>query len=660
VTDAPPPAWTPTPELAASSNVGRFMAAHGFDDFEALRRRSIEDPEWFWDAFVRFLDIPFTQPYTAVLDESRGIEWATWFTGGRTNAAAACVDRWADDPARRDHPAVVWEGEEGEPRSVTYGELRRLTDAIAGGLAARGVGEGDAVGVFLPMLPETVATVMAVAKLGAIFLPIFSGYGAEAVAVRLEEGAARALVTADGTTRRGRVVPMKETADAAVAMVPGVETVVVVDRLGIDVPMQPGRDLTLASCCALAPTERFETPALDAEHPLFVAYTSGTTGKPKGVVHVHAGFVAKIAEEVGFQADCRSTVTGGDRDDVLFWLTDLGWIMGPWQIFGTLAWGATMFCYDGAPDHPGPDRLWAMVERHRISILGISPTLARALMAHGDDAVRAHDRSSLRVLGSTGEPWNEGPWWWYFRTVGEERCPVINVSGGTEVGCFLAPHVVESIAPCSLGGPALGCAVDVVDDDCHPVRGVVGELICRRPWPAMTRGMWKDPDRYLETYWSRWPGVWWHGDWASIDANGRWYLHGRSDDTIKVAGKRLGPAEVETALVEHPAVVEAAAVGLPDELKGETLVCYVVVATGTTVDDTLRAELRARVGDALGKAFTPSAVHVTTALPKTRSNKVMRRSIRAVALGQSAGDLSGLEDPSALEAIAAATRDGAA
>ena len=649
------PAWTPSAEYRTGSNVGRFMAAHGFDDFETLRQRSIDEPEWFWDAFVRFLGIPFETPYSAVVDDSRGIEWATWFTDGRLNAATVCVDRWADDPARRDHPAIVWEGEEAEPRTVTYGELRRLTDAIAGGLAARGIGAGDAVGVFLPMLPETVATVMAVAKLGAIFLPIFSGYGHEAVAVRLEEGEAKALVTADGTTRRGKVVSMKATADAAVAEAGGVDTVVVVPRLGLDVAMTEGRDLTLADLEALAPADRFETPSLDAETPLFIAYTSGTTGKPKGVVHVHGGFVVKIAEEVGFQADCRSLVTGGDRDDVLFWLTDLGWIMGPWQIFGTLACGATMFCYDGAPDHPGPDRLWEMVERHRITILGISPTLARALMAQGDDHVRAHDRSSLRVLGSTGEPWNEGPWWWYFDVVGERRCPVINVSGGTEVGCFLAPHVVEPIAPCSLGGPALGCAVDVVDDDCNPVRGVVGELVCRKPWPAMTRGMWKEPDRYLETYWSRWPGVWWHGDWASVDAQGQWFLHGRSDDTIKLAGKRLGPAEVETALVEHPAVVEAAAIGMPDELKGETLVCYVVVAPGTEADDDLRAALRAQVGDALGKAFTPSAVRFTAALPKTRSNKIMRRTIRSVALGQSPGDLSGLEDPAALDAIAGAS-----
>ena len=648
--------WKPTPELAAASNVGRFMATHGFDDFEDLRQRSIDDPEWFWDAFIRFAGLPFDTPYSEVLDESAGIEWATWFTGGTLNVASVCVDRWADDPARSDHPAILWEGEEGEPRSMTYGELRTLTDAIAAGLAQRGIGVGDAVGVFLPMLPETVATVMAVAKLGAIFLPIFSGYGPEAVAVRLEEGEAKALVTADATIRRGKVIPMKETADAAVARVPSVSTVVVVPRLGIDVPMTAGRDLTLAECCALTPAAPFATPAFDAEHPLFIAYTSGTTGKPKGVVHVHGGFVVKIAEEVGFQADCRSVPTGGDRDDVLFWLTDLGWIMGPWQIFGTLAWGATMFCYDGAPDFPGPDRLWAMVERHRISILGVSPTLIRALMAGGDEPVRAHDLSSLRVLGSTGEPWNNGPWWWYFEEVGGGRCPVINVSGGTEVGCFLSPHVVEPIAACSLGGPALGCAVDVVDDDCQPVRGIVGELVCRRPWPAMTRGMWKEPDRYLETYWSRWPGVWWHGDWASIDANGQWFLHGRSDDTIKLAGKRLGPAEVESALVDHHAVVESAAIGMPDELKGEKLVCFVVLAPGTPSTDELRAELTALVGSRLGKSFMPSAVHFTTALPKTRSNKIMRRTIRAVALGQDPGDISGLEDAGALDAIAAAMR----
>jgi acetyl-CoA synthetase len=642
--------WTPTPEVAAASNVGRFMAEHGFSDFEALRTRSVEDPAWFWDAFVRFAGIEFTTRYTQVVDTSRGIEWATWFTGGRVNLAHDCVDKWSERDDWKDRPAVVWEGEEGVTRTLSYAELRVLTDRIARGLAARGVGEGDAVGIFLPMIPETVATLMAVAKLGAIFLPIFSGYGADAVAVRLQDGNAKALVTADATLRRGKLLPMKETADAAVADVPSIETVVVVRRVGRDdVPMTAGRDLTLDELTALGNGEPLAATPLDSETPLFVAYTSGTTGRPKGAVHVHGGFLVKIAEEAGFQTDCTP-------DDVLFWLTDLGWIMGPWQIVGTLAWGATMFCFDGAPDFPGPDRLWSMVERHRITILGVSPTLVRALMAKGDEPVAEHDLSSLRVLGSTGEPWNEGPYRWFAERVGGGRCPIVNISGGTEVGaCFLAPHLVEPIEACSLGGPSLGCAVDVVDDDCNPVRGVVGELVCRNAWPGMTRGLWHDPDRYLETYWSRWPGVWWHGDWASIDERGQWFLHGRSDDTIKVAGKRLGPAEVETVLVEHPAVVEAAAVGLPDEVKGESLACYVVLGAGFEPGEALRGELRAHVADRLGKSFTPGTVRFTTGLPKTRSNKVMRRTIRAVALGQDAGDLSGLEDPGALDAIMGAT-----
>lgn len=624
------------------------MAEHGVTDFDELVRRSIAEPEWFWDAIVRFLGIEFAVPYDRVLDSSDGIEWTKWFVGGRLNIAVTCVDRHADDPARRDQPAVVWEGEEGVTRTLTYAELRTLTDRFAAGLAARGVREGDAVGLFLPMIPETVAALLAVAKLGAFFLPIFSGYGAEAVALRLSDAGAVALITADGFTRRGKPVPMKETADAAVASVPSVHTVAVVPRLGRDdVPMKADRDLMLADLLAGVP-DRFDAAVVDSEHPLLVAYTSGTTGRPKGSVHVHGGFLAKIAEEVAFQMDLRP----GEK---LFWLTDIGWIMGPWEIIGTLANGGALVLYDGAPDHPGPDRLWALVERHRVDILGVSPTLVRALMAHGDEPVAAHDLSSLRVLGSTGEPWNEAPWQWFFETVGGGRCPVINISGGTEVGaCFLSPHVTQPIEPCSLGGPALGMAVDVFDEHGHSVRGEVGELVCTKAWPGMTRGMWRDPERYLETYWSRWPGVWWHGDWASIDEHGQWFLHGRSDDTIKVAGKRLGPAEVESVLVEHPAVVEAAAVGLPDEVKGESLWCYVVTAPGVDADDTLRDELRALVADRLGRAFTPSGIRFTGAIPKTRSAKVMRRAIRAVATGAEAGDLSGLEDPAALDAVAAA------
>ena len=635
-------AWQPAADAWATTNVGRFGSAHDLPDLASLRARSIDDPDWFWDAVVHFLGIPFATPYSSVVDDSAGIQWATWFNGGTTNLATACCDRWAD--ATPDAEAIVWEGEDGDVRTWTYAELRAQADGLARLLAERGVKVGDAVGIFLPMLPETIAAVLAVAKLGAVFVPVFSGYGADAVRVRLDDASAVALVTADAFPRRAKVVPMLTTALDAVADVASVTTVVVVDRAGTTTPdddrLVPWPEPSLSP---------FPTADVASEHMLFLAYTSGTTGRPKGVVHVHGGWTVKVAEEGAFQAD----ISPGDR---VFWLTDLGWIMGPWLLTAGLANGATLVLYDGAPDHPGPDRLWAFLARHRATHCGISPTLVRALMAHGAEPVQRHDLSALRILASTGEPWNEQPWHWYATNVGGDRCPVINLSGGTEVGaCFLSPHPVQTISPMSLGGPSLGMAVDVFDDAGQPVRGEVGELVCTKPWPGMTRGLYEDPDRYIETYWSRWPDVWVHGDWASVDTtesgDEEWFLHGRSDDTIKIAGKRLGPAEVESALVSHPAVVEAAAVGLPDERKGEQLWAFVVLAADVEPEGELRQALTALVAERLGKSFRPSGIRFVRALPKTRSAKIVRRVVRAAAIGEDPGDLSALEDPDAVDAI---------
>ena len=616
------------------------MRAHGIDDYDDLVRRSIDDIGWFWDAVVDDLDLEFFEPYSDVFDVSAGVEWTTWFTGGIVNLAHQCVDRWA---ARTpDAPAVIGESEDGSVRTWTYAELRRQTDRLARGLRSLGVRSLDSVAIFLPMAPETVAAVMACSKIGAIWVPIFSGFGPDAVAARLADARAKVVITADGSLRKGQAVPMKATADLAADAAGSVERVVVWRRLDDPTtPWNPDRDVWWDELAD--DDEPLASEPLDAEHPLFIGYTSGTTGRPKGVVHVHGGFLVKIAEEVAYQVDLHP-------GEVLHWATDLGWIMGPWEIVGALALGATVLLFEGAPTHPAADRLWSLVERHRVTTLGISPTLIRALVPAGPEPVRAHDLSSLRVLASTGEPWDPSSYGWLFDEVGGGRLPIINLSGGTEVGaCFLSPTPVCPLKPLTLYGPALGMAVEVRrPDGTRAGANEVGELVCTKPWPSMTRGIWGDPDRYLQTYWSRWPGVWVHGDWAVRDEDGFWFLRGRSDDTLNIAGKRIGPAEVESAIAAHPAVAESAAIGMPDDVKGEQVWCFVVPKPGTQPD---ADELRRSVGDHLGKSFMPARIVFVLELPKTRSAKIVRRAIRAAALGEDPGDLSSVENPQAIDAI---------
>jgi acetyl-CoA synthetase len=615
----------------------------------------MDDPAWFWGEAVDDLGLDWQRRPTSVLDASRGPEWSRWWGGGAFNHATAAIDRRSVD--RPADEALVWEGEDGEVRRYTARQLRDAVEAAAAMLAAEGVHEGDRVGILLPMLPETAIAVLALGLLRAVFTPIFSGYGATAIASRLNDCEASLLITADGFLRRGAVVPLKETADEAVAMASSVRRVLVVRRLGDRrgaPPWDPGRDrwwdeaesaATSSAGAAAgmgASSERRET---DPETAYMVIYTSGTTGRPKGAVHVHGGFPIKAAQDL---AHCFDLGLG----DTLFWYTDLGWMMGPWAISGSLLLGARLVLYEGTPDHPGPDRLWSIVERHRVTHLGLSPTVIRALLTHGTEPVRAHDLSSLRVLGSTGEPWNPDPWWWFFREVGGGRCPIVNYSGGTEVsGGIVSGNLLTPLRATSFAGPNVGVAADVVDGDGGPVRGTVGELVIRQPLPGMTRGFWNDRERYLDAYWRRFPGVWVHGDWALIDEDGYWYIHGRSDDTLKVAGKRVGPAEVESAAVGHRAVVEAAAVGIPHEVKGETIAVFCVLHRGETDGPELRAAISAEIARELGKALKPEVVAVIPALPKTRSGKVMRRVIRATFLGLDPGDLSALDDARVLDAI---------
>ncbi len=639
--------WRPEPEAATRTRIARFMARHGLASLEALQRRSVEDLEWYWDAVARDLGWQWSTPYDRVVDTSAGIPWPRWFPGGRTNLCANAVDKHLGAP-RRDQLAVISEAEDGELRTLTYAQLAREVGRLANALVRLGVGKGDTVGVFLPMSQEAAIAVLAVSRIGAVYIPCFSGYGAQAVATRLQDCEAKALITADAFARRGNLIPMKRTADEAVAECPSIRHVIVHRRTGAEVPWTAGRDVWWHDAVAAEPAERAPLP-VEADHPAIIIYTSGTTGRPKGAVLTHGGFGIKNAHDWAYLFDMGE----GAR---MFWVTDLGWLMGPMVITGTLLVGGTVVLFEGTPDYPKPDRLWALCSRHRVTHLGISPTAVRALMPYGADWIAPHDLSALRIIGSTGEPWNPEPYRWLFDHVGGGRLPIINYTGGTKIsGGILSSVPIAPIKPCSFAGPIPGMAADVFDEDGRPVREQVGELVITRPWPGMTAGFWRDRERYLETYWSRWPDVWVHGDWAYVDADGFWYVHGRSDDTLKIAGKRVGPAEVESVLVGHPAVNEAAAIGVPHQVKGEAVLCFAVLRPEYAPSEALRAELLERVSQHMGKAIRPERVLFCRDLPKTRSAKIMRRVIRATYLGKDPGDLSSLENPGGVAAIKEAT-----
>ena len=621
--------WRPSPELVEQANVTRLARRLGAGDYGELHRISLEEPERFWPAVVDDLGIEFSRPWDELVDLSRGPEWARWFVGGRINVARACLHRWAEE--RPGAEAFVWQSEDGRREALTFAEASRQATQLAEALVELGVGPGDRVAILMPMCPAVAVASHACAHVGAVQVPIFSGFAAPAIASRLQDSQATAVLCADWSLRRGRRMEMRETLEEALALGGhAVEHVVAWNRETGTWPelvtRQPGR---------LVPLE------VDSEAPYLLAYTSGTTGRPKGALHVQGGFLVSIARETAYQSD----VKAGDR---IHFATDMGWIMGPWTVVGGGAAGATIVFAEGAPDWPA-DRLWRLVEAERVTMLGLSPTLVRALIPHGEPQT---DLSSLRAFCTTGEPWNPDPYRWLHERVGGGRVPIVNASGGTEIGaCFLTTVITEPVKPVALGSAALGMDMDVVDADGNPVRGEVGELVCRRPWPGMTRGIWGDDERYLDTYWRRFPGIWTHGDWATIDADGYWFLHGRSDDTLNIAGKRIGPSELESAAIGSGLVAEAAAVGVPHEVKGEVAWLFCVAPPGIEPDT---ERVATAVSDALGKAFRPARIVWVAALPKTRSAKIVRRAVRAQAIGTDPGDLSSLENPEALEEIARA------
>ncbi len=639
--------WHPSADYIKDAHLTRFMLQEKIADFDTLMQRSTTDVAWFTEAVLQYLDIQFHTPYQNILDLSNGIAWPQWVVGGKMNIVHNLLDKYIGSEIEH-RTALITEDENGEVCSFTYGELYRRVNQAANALRSLGLGAGDAVGLYMPMTCEIVVAMLAIAKIGGIILPLFSGYGPQAVATRLADADAKALFTADGFQRRGKLIEMKPVADLAVKLVPSLKHMIVTRRVGIATDMDPVRDHWWHELVDVQPTQA-ETEVIDAESVLMVIYTSGTTGRPKGAVHTHAGFPVKAAQDMAFGTDLHP----GQR---FYWMTDMGWMMGPWLVFGAMILGSTFVLYDGAPDYPNPAKLWQLVEKHRITTLGISPTLIRTLMPSGDQHLKAHDLSSIKLFASTGEPWNPDPWMWLFEKVGLGERPIINYSGGTEIsGGIVMGNPLLPLKPTAFSAPCPGIAADVFDEQGNSVRNQVGELVIKAPWIGMTRGFWGDPERYEETYWSRWPGVWVQGDFAAVDSDGQWYILGRSDDTIKIAGKRLGPAEVESILVAHPAVVEAAAIGVPHKIKGSALVVYCVLTPDQQPSEELRRELKESIASSLGKPLAPEQILFIDDLPKTRNAKVMRRMVRAAHLGTDPGDTSSLVNPESITGIKKAT-----
>lgn len=647
------PIWSPSSDVIESSQIARWMEVLGrpLDPHQPevavsqLIEWSQNEPEAFWDGLMKDLGVVWSTPYEQVLDLSKGPEWANWFVSGRTNLALNCVDLPATETP--DRLALIGEEEDGTVRRWTFAEIADEVDRWAAALRHRGIQPGDRVGCLMPMVAEVAIAMLATMKVGAVFIPVFSGYAAPSVRERLEDAGAKCLFTADLGYRRGTSFDLKSHADEAVEGLKDLETVFVLQRGDGSASMQSGRDVWWNEIPESDEGDT-STQMMGAMDPCLMIYTSGTTGKPKGTIHTHAGCMAQMGKELRFNFDV------GRDDDLFWWFTDIGWMMGPWEIIGCWLNRTPFLVCEGAPDYPGPDRLWEMIDRHKVSHLGISPTAIRLLMRSGLDPLKDKELTSLRILGSTGEPWDPESYRWFHENVGRSRLPIINISGGTDiVGCFLAPLPVLPITETSLQSAGLGMNIDVFNDAGESVEEEVGYLVCKSPAPSMTRSLWKADGKYIETYWSRFPGIWNHGDWARRDRDGQWYLFGRADDTLNIAGRRVGPGEVESALIDHDAVSEAAAIGVPDDLKGTELVCFVVLHSGQEETDDLRNELKAQVVEALGKVDRPRSVFFVDDLPKTRSAKIVRRLIRARHLGEKdLGDLTSVANPEALEGIA--------
>lgn len=613
--------------------------------YKKLHKQSVEKPEIFWAREAE--ELLWQRPWSEVL------QWkapqAKWFVGGKLNVAENCVDRHAQG-ARRNKAAIIFEGEPGDQRVITYGELQRLVCRCANMLQAQGVKAKDRVLIYMPMIPEAAIAMLACARIGAVHSVVFGGFSADSIVDRIEDSGATTVITADGGWRRGKVIPLKENVDAALEKIDGVQRVIVYQRCGNAVTMKAERDIWWHEA-QQGLSHQHTAKGFDSEHPLFILYTSGSTGKPKGILHTSGGYLTGTATSFKYVFDI--------RDEDVYWCTaDVGWITGhSYIVYGPLVNGATQVMYEGAPNQPDFGRFWSIIERHGVSIFYTAPTAIRAFIKAGNHFPEAHDLSSLRLLGSVGEPINPEAWMWYHEKIGGSRCPIVDTWWQTETGAIM----ISPLPGCTVTKPGtatlpfFGVDAAIFDEngkECKANEG--GKLVIRKPWPSMARGIFGDKSRFQKTYWSDYPGIYTAGDGARRDADGNFWIVGRIDDVLNVSGHRLGTAEVESALVAHAAVAEAAVVGRPDEIKGQGVVAFVTLKETASANDLLHAELRDHVGKSIGAIAKPDVIYFAPALPKTRSGKIMRRLLKElVTYGDITGNTTTLDDMSVIEHLRA-------
>jgi acetyl-CoA synthetase len=644
---SPPYLWTPPSELVAVSNLTAFLRVTGQKDYDDLASKAEADPAWLMQEVFKFCNVRFYRGYDQMLDVSRGQPWARWCVGGTTNIVLNCLDKHRDT-AVWDQTFLVWEGEDKhERRSLSYREFDRDVAQLAQGLRGIGIGRGDVVAIYMPNLPETFVAFFAILKLGAIVMPLFSGFGHAPIQTRLNHGEAKAVITANGTWRRGAPAPLKSVLDVALEAAPTVKHVIVTPRdgLAIDTPMQKGRDLWWEDAVA-GKDAVIETAEMQAEDPAILLYTSGTTGEPKGCVWTHIGFIGSMVT--------RDMIICGDfkSSDRFFFFSDMGWMVGAMCACIPSFAGGSLLIAEGTPDYPDTGRFWRLIAEHGVTYLGVSPTIVRSLMRYGLE-VESYDLSSLRMTASGGEAWTAAPWLWFFEHVCKKKIPIINISGGTEVGgCIFTGTPNHPMNPGSFSRPALGVGADIVDLSGERVPdGTVGELVLRHSSIGLTKSLWKADARYIESYWSTLPGLWVHGDFAMRGEDGLYYILGRSDDTIKISGKRTGPAELEGILIATGKLAEAAVFGIPHPIKGSAIVCACVPMPGVEGDRSLEAQLSSAIVAGMGTSYRPETILFVDDLPRTRNLKIMRRVLRAVFEDKDPGDISALANPEAVDRL---------